>query len=315
MEDGRWKMEKQFVLWIFILLTSHFSLPTSCLYAAGAGATSGVTMLETVGSRNSALGGAFTSISGDIYSIYSNPAGLADISKRQLSSFFVKSPGNDSRIALVYGQWLLTDLKSGLALGVYNLNGGRMDINYVDGTSETVVSQSDYLAALSWGGYTAKNFMLGYTIKYLSTELVEEYNASAFAFDTGFIAKIGKNFSWGAAMQNYGTKIKYNEIKESLPFLVKSGISLNLPFGGSQSLLIAADGTYLIKEKDAFFKGGVEYSVAKTVFLRGGYKKFDDLIYITAGVGLNIADTLVLDWTTEMSDLATLNNASLTLKF
>jgi len=234
---------------VFILYTLHFTLYTN-LFASGAGTTVGVTMLETVGSRNSALGGAFTSISGDVYSIYSNPAGLADVSKRQLSSYFVKGQTDDYSAALIYSQWLLTNLKSGFAFGVYNLNGGKMDINYVDGTSETVISQSDFLAALSWGGYTAKNFMVGYTLKYLSTELVEEYKASAFALDAGFIAKIGKYFSWGAAMQNYGTKIKYNEIKESLPFLVKSGVSVNLPFGGSHYLLLAADGIYLDKEKD-----------------------------------------------------------------
>lgn len=298
-----------------VLTTSYFLLPISCLYGAGAGSTIGVTMLETVGSRNSALGGAFTSISGDPYSAYSNPAGLADISKRQVSTFFVKGGFDDYKAALIYSQWLLTDLKSGLALGIFNVNGGKMDINYVDGTSNSVVSQSDFLAVLGWGGYTAKNFLVGYTIKYLSTELVEKYKTGGFAFDTGFIAKMGKRFSWGAALQNYGMKIKYNEVKEPLPFLVKSGISLNLPFGISHYFLITADGVYLINEEDLLYMGGIEYSISKKLFLRGGYRRYDKLDFITAGVGLNLSGSLSLDWTTELSDLATKNNVSLGMKF
>jgi len=286
-------------------------LPTACLYGSGAGTTAGVTMLSTVGSRNSAMGGAFTSISGDCYSLYSNPAGLAEISKRQLTSFFVKGQSDDYKASVIYAQRLLSDLKSGYGFGVYNLNGGKMDINYVDGTSESVVSQSDFLAVLGWGGYTARNFMLGYSLKYLSTELVGKYKASAFALDAGFIAKLSSNLSWGAAVQNYGTKLKYNEVKESLPFLAKSGISLNMPFG----MLVTADGVYLVEEQDTLFSGGVEYSIMRTVFLRGGYKKSGEVDSITGGVGLRFADTVAFDWATEMSDLSTDNNVSLTLKF
>ena len=300
---------------LIIFTTAYCLLPTACLYASGAGSSAGVIMLETVGSRNFALGGAFTSVSGDAYSLFSNPAGLADVSKKQLSSYFVKGQNDDYRAALVYDQWLLTDMKSGLGFGVYNLNGGKMDINFVDGTSESVVSQSDYLAALGWGGYAAKNFMLGYAVKYLSTELVEQYKASALAFDAGFITKLGKVFSWGAAMQNYGTKINYNGTKEPLPFLFRSGVSADLRLGGHQSLLIAADGIYLVNERDTIFSGGLEYSIAKAVFLRGGYKVSGDVNSVTGGVGLKVADSVGLDWTAEMSDIATSNNVSLTIKF
>ena len=299
-----------------LLLTAYcLLLTTNCLYASGTGTTAGVIMLDTVGSRNFALGGAFTSVSGDAYSMFANPAGLADISKKQLSSYFVQGQNDDYRAALVYDQWLLTDMKSGLGLGIYNLNGGKMDINFADGTSQNVISQSDYLVTLSWGGYTARNFMLGYTVKYLSTELVEKYKATALAFDTGFIAKLGDVFSWGAAMQNYGTKISYNGAKEPLPFLLRSGLSANLHSGRYQSFLIAADGIYLINERETILSGGLEYSIAKSLFLRGGYKVNGDVSSITGGVGINIADSVGLDWTAEMNDLATTNNVSLTIKF
>ena len=57
---------------------------------ADASENAGYHFLRThVGARPSALAGAFTAISGDIYSMYYNPAGLATIEKRVASATYL----------------------------------------------------------------------------------------------------------------------------------------------------------------------------------------------------------------------------------
>src|SRR4030065_1661472 len=45
----------------------------------------GITLENNTGTRALAMGNAFTSITGDVLSVYYNPAGLADLTKFQIS--------------------------------------------------------------------------------------------------------------------------------------------------------------------------------------------------------------------------------------
>jgi len=324
----RYPLKNKVVKWLvgFMFLLIHLSTYPliHCLYASGAGATAGVTMLSAVGVRQMALGNCGSSLGGDIHSIFYNPALLADVSKKQLSTFFTTGLSNDYKASVVYGLPVPSSKKGGLAFGILHLNGGEMEINYVDGASKNVTSQSDYLLMLGWGGYLSKNASIGYNLKYLSTKLVEDYTASAIAFDVGIQLKSknategsprGEKLKIGIAAQNYGTSLKYRSEAEPLPFLVRSGISYLFSLATRHSLLATIDGFYIIKEKDIFGSAGMEYSVYEKYFFRGGVKIMPERYEFTLGAGFKFYDRYSIDWATELSELNNPHNVSFSIKF
>jgi len=301
--------------------------------ASGAGTTVGITLLSAVGVRQMAMGNSGSALVGDVYAMFYNPALLSDIPQKQLSTFFMTGLSNDYKASVVYGLPVQSSQKGGMAVGVFHLNGGEMEINYVNGTSRNVISQSDFMAMLGWGGYWSKKISVGYNLKYLSTKLVEDYPASAIAFDMGIQLNIirsvipspvksginsARNLVFGIAAQNYGTSLKYRSEKESLPFLVRSGISYHFPFShpkGWATLLATIDGFYIMKEKNIYYSAGLEHSISEKYFLRGGIKIMPDRNDFTIGAGMRFHDRYSIDWATELSELNNPHNVAFSIKF
>ncbi|MFH0947907.1 MAG: PorV/PorQ family protein [Elusimicrobiota bacterium] len=319
----------RFLNFLFSILYSLFSV----VYASGTGTTTGTALLSAVGVRQMALGNSGTAVSGDVYSAFYNPALLSEISSDragQLSTFFTTGLSDDYKASIVYGVPLPSRPsggKSSLAVGILHLNGGEMEINYVDGTSKNVVAQSDFLVFLGWGGYSSRNVSVGYNFKYLSTKLVEEYSSSAIAFDMGMqIKSYNDRFIFGIAGQNYGTSLKYRNMEESLPFLIRSGFSYRLFATGEPTrprttyhlLLAVIDGFYIMKEKNVYSSAGLEYSIHNRYFLRGGLKIMPtklDRHNFTLGAGFRFYDRYSIDWATELSELNNPHNVAFTMRF
>ncbi|MDD5688321.1 MAG: PorV/PorQ family protein [Elusimicrobia bacterium] len=304
-------------LLILLFLTMNYELFTlNYLYASAVGTTAGIIMMQPVGVRQMALGGCGTSLDEDIYTLYFNPAGLASISRKQISSFFTSGLSDDYKASVIYNQPLLTRKRSSIAFGVLHLNGGKIEINYIDGTSKSAVSQSDFMATIGWGWYLSEDFSMGYNIKCLSTRLVEEYNASAAALDTGMLLRSkNKRLHFGLSVQNYGTSIKYRSKGESLPFLVRSGLSYNLPISNNNSLLAVADSFDLIKEEGIYSSVGLEYSLYERYFLRGGLKILPDRNNYTLGLGFRFYDRFSVDFATELNSISNPYQVSFLMRF
>ena len=117
------------------------------------------------------------------------------------------------------------------------------------------------------------------------------------------------------AAQNYGTSLKYRSETESLPFLVRSGISYHFPLPTSHFLLVVIDGLYIIKEKNVYSSAGLEYSISEKYFLRSGIKIMPDRSEFTIGAGFKFYDRYSLDWATELSELNNPHNVSFSVRF
>jgi len=323
----RYPLKNKVVKWLvgFMFLLIHLSTYSliHCLYASGTGTTAGTTMLSAVGVRQMALGNSGSALVGDAYAMFYNPALLAEISQKQLSTFFATGLSDDYKASVVYGLPVPSSKKGGLAFGVFHLNGGKMEINDVNGTSKNVTAQSDFLAMLGWGGYWSKNASVGYNLKYLSTKLVEDYPASAIAFDMGIQLNITRSVTpnsfrglvFGLSGQNYGTSLKYRSQAESLPFLIRSGFSYWLPFSKHYSLLAVIDGFYIMKEKDFYSSAGLEYSISEKYFLRGGIKIMPERYEFTLGAGFKFSERYSIDWATELSELNNPHNVAFSMRF
>jgi len=204
------------------------------------------------GARAEGMGGAFTAIANDVSATYWNPAGLAQVTKKQFGFNHLE---------------FIEDISSqniGLVIPVNGVNGSLgANITYVDmGTiirrdanNASDSGDSDvnaYSATLAWGQALGSQFALGGGVKFLNQNLAGEED-SGIAIDIGALFyPVPDKFSIGLAFQNIGSKLKVGTREEDLPQTIRVGGAYHVVPG---EFVIAVDGE---KEKgtDTTLHGG-----------------------------------------------------------
>lgn len=258
---------------------------TICLQntvSAGVGTTSGVFLNEPIGARPSSMGGAFSAVSDDANSIYSNPAGYHYMPNSEITTMYNKMLMDTSISYIGYVQPLKKD--GTISASFLMFYGGNIEINSLDGTSETKKASSDWAGSVGYGTNLDELFFVGGNFKIIRSTLVEQYSATAIAFDVGGLYRsIDSKFSCGIAVYNLGSGLKYLDTSESLPFSIKTGVGYKVLEDEINSVLTSADINFGIIDKTTKVNMGVEYWLLKTLAIRAGYNPSS----WTVGIGLN----------------------------
>ena len=268
----------------------------------------------SLGSRATALGGAFTSISSDPSSIFYNPASISrnDGNKLTLNNtnWFL-----DSKILFLAGNYRVN---KNISVGsfIINLDYGDeeiTDFNNQEGAG-TYWSANDLAFGSTLSFNLTNEFSIGTTIKYINQRIHNE-TANSIATDIGiyYLSEV-KKFSMGFSISNFGLnmildgKDLYNRIDldpedggnnetivakiktESwpLPLFLRLGISQQFQVGKNVSLLSSSD--FIIPSDDAeIICSGIELNMKDIIVLRFGYNStlndYKDE-YFTFGFGL-----------------------------
>jgi hypothetical protein len=227
------------------------------------------------------MGEAYTGVRGDPFSIYYNPAGLTVLGEREFLATYEAGLVDTSYTNLSYAQPLG---KGGIGGGITIFNGGTIEINEADGSSEDKIAQQDYVISLGYArGFN--QFSIGGALKYLSSKLVEEYTASAPCLDIGGLYTPREPISFGLSIQNIGGRLIYEEEGDPLPLTIRCGGGYTYAFNERNSLLSALD-LVLPNDGDLKYHLGFEYGFRDTFFGRLGYKGGYDLAGLTLGAGL-----------------------------
>ena len=269
-----------------------------------------------VSARTIGMGGAFVAVANDVSTIYTNPAGLAEI-----NAYEVMFTHTDWLVDtdLDYGAFTL-DLGSAGSFGlmVASFSSGEMPVRTTyapDGTGEQF-DVTSLTTGLSYARSLTDNFAIGLTAKYIM-ERLWHMSASSVAIDVGvlFVTPFW-GIRLGAAISNFGTPMKLDgrdikfaydpdptnvgnvnvvnsqyEMKAySLPLLFQVGLAKDIILSENNRVTLAIDALH---PNDNFesVNTGIEYGWNDLVFLRGGYKSLfltDSEQGLTAGVGANI---------------------------
>jgi len=264
----------------FICLTGL----TTVTHAEGAGVSGGGTLLLSAGARPSGMGESFTAMTDDITAYFYNPASLSSLKSGQASILYNRGLSDDN-----FGQFMLgAPLKNGafgLSVGYYNAG----DIELFDGNQTTTVNaQTDLTATLGYS-QKIKGVSLGLAGKFISSELIEQESGRAYAVDIGLSAPVGSKLQLGAALQNYGTELKYVEVGDELPRRLSIGATYSLRTGGVPTIL-SIDAPYYMNEKELRVGAGLEVSVG-LLSIRGGYKHNSGLNEFSIGAGFLLGRT------------------------
>ena len=260
--------------------------------ASGVGTASGQFLRMDLNPRSSALSGAFTAVGGDQNALFYNPAGLAELSTGSLS--------------LNHVQWY-EDIRMDNVLLGYNFDrkfGAAISASYLwmppiqgkdaygANTSEITVSSS--IIHLGFGYKVHPSLYAGIGIKYFQDNLAG-FTADGYAFDAGiFVHLFIPGLSFGASVQNVGSKIQYDKIRERIPFSYRTGLAYKVHGIG---LRFAVDVIKAI-DTDIQLATGAEYVFKRSFFLRIGNRFANGQNLLPSyGAGFKIAGSYVFDYT------------------
>lgn len=233
------------------------------------------------GARPIAMGEAFTAVSGDIYSLHWNPAGLAD-----LGGWATTVSYTPTYLDMYYGylagakSWRKASL--GLALSYFDYG----DFDGLDEHARNPVSFTASDMAFSLGfayRLQRQKLQLGISSRYLSQK-IEEESAGTVMFDLGAVKKF-QRFTLGASARNLGPGLKFVNVASGLPVTLGLGATYyfyDLPLVPAFSLDFPLDDAPVAA-------AGLEYSFAKYLSLRAGLRTERDdgfLSWLRAGFGV-----------------------------
>jgi len=268
---------------VLVILLSSVTFGASIPDKAG---TSGLSFLKLgIGARPTGMGEAFTSISGDIFSLYWNPAGVA----RHTGTEF----------AFMHNQWF-QDVSLEYAAFCFgykkNVFGLSLTLSQVanlerrEGPTENPISyfdEHDLSLVFSWSRKINDKLDLGVSTKFLY-EKIDFSSATGLGFDLGGIYRIRSNIQFGGAILNLGSKMKFEQESFNLPTSYKIGAAYlghEKHFNGD--FILSMD---LVKPNDNDLRVnlGGEYTYKEKFTLRSGYQIGYDDKNISLGLGLKI---------------------------
>jgi hypothetical protein len=272
-------------------------------------------------SRIAAIGNAGASLSGEISSMFYNPASLGRIS------------GSD--VEFTFNKWL-ADISYNYAAAGVNLEGigtfalvatilnsGEMDVRTVEqplGTGERFTVKN-MAFGLGYGLMVTDRVSVGLQVNYI-TETIWHSSISTFGLNLGVQYQIlDEGLTVGASLSNFGADAAYDgrdlylnydfdpdkygdndhlpaELRTTsfgLPVTFRAGISYKFTFSEDYNLLVAADAMHPNDNSESVNLGG-ELNLLNYVSLRGGYRNLflPDLeggLVLGAGFKVDIADS------------------------
>lgn len=271
---------KRVSLWTLILV--------SCISAQN---TPGLTFLQmSTGSRAQGMGDAFTAIAQSSNGVHYNPAGMGFGSSRELMVFHSQWLADISIQNLTF--FFPFNNRFGISSSISYLHTPSLTRYDIDPGSGAPIEDGtfdvyDLVATVGFGYRFTRNLSLGTNIKFFQ-ESLESVTAQGLAFDFGLLAKFpASGFSFGASLQHLGSSVTYLSEQEKLPLTWRSGIAWKIR---AINTTIAFDVAQTTGE-DIQMLPGVEFDLANSLFLRGGYQVNDHLgTGMTAGVGLRLVN-------------------------
>ena len=265
----------------FVILFLLFSVSS-----AEVGGSSFEFLLVGAGSRASAMGEAFSAVSGDAGAPYFNPASAALMDGSEISFahlVYLEDVSLEQLAALTHSG----NVRLGLNIGV----GQVADFERRDEipTSEPLGTFDAHNFAFSvfWAYPISPRWSFGNALKF-AYEKLDYASATAVGTDLGVFYTFDPQIAFGASLRNLGTRPKFISESFDLPRELRLGFSYRgAPESRLNGVLVAVD--YILPKwgnGDSRLNFGGEYNYDNLVYFRSGYGLGYDSRSLSIGGGL-----------------------------
>lgn len=228
-----------------------------------------------MGARSNGLAHASACLS-DEWSLFNNPAGLADLTANAFSVAYDKTPalpGSDRMATTAVFRALHGTVSAGL-------------FRFGDRLYSEQVATAGYANKFGLAALGARVNLVQYNAEGFGTR-------SVVSFNFGGIAELTPQITVGAHIVNVNQPVVSRGDGERLPTQLIAGIA----FTPGESLMIAVEVEKDLEYK-AKWKAGIEYKPFRKVCFRSGFNLFPEAAFI--GVGFR-SSRLILDYAMEYS--------------
>ena len=245
--------------------------------------------------RARGLGGAGSALGRDTGLAWLNPASASGIPADSLSFTGQKGIFGDSTGQVIFAK---PSALGTVIIGSGYYDGGDTQMTCEDLTSRTVKAQSDFLGGIGFATSPQANVAVGAMLKYLKTELAEEFTASSIVVDIGAQVNFTDNLKAGVAIRNIGKGYRYAEETTPVPTSVTLGMAAVFPMARSIGVcltesdlaIFTADAEATANADFLSAQGGMEYRTFHILSLRAGFRQSPNeaMRTFTAGLGLSL---------------------------
>ncbi|MBI5744491.1 MAG: PorV/PorQ family protein [Elusimicrobia bacterium] len=273
-----------------ILITFLALALPAALHASGAGTTAAPFLKAAMSPRAVAMGGAFSALADDSGAVFVNPAGLAQFETRE-AAFDFSTYLQDAKMGNVSYAGEAAGNRFGFGATFMTVGGiEKRGLNDAAGAVPELgdFSSSDMAVTLS---YAKAEFMPdslprldgGVSVKFIRSA-IDDKTAFAAAADAGAIYHATDKLNLALAVQNLGTKMKFDEESDPLPVCLRAGGLYKV----SPQLNAAVEIAEYLQDERFYPSVGAEYWFRKAFALRGGYKFGYDTSNLGGEVGLSL---------------------------
>jgi tetratricopeptide (TPR) repeat protein len=300
---------------LFLLASLFLTLASSPAFAQSGG-VAGEFLNFGVGARAMAMGGAFYGISDDATAAYWNPAGLAQLQRKELTTM---QASLFQQTKLTYFAFAYpTKGGSTFALSMTELQGtGFENVDAVfdpaTGEATSVTSNGNFndqqqAIGLSWGKDVTKTVLFGMTVDQITRKLAGSSDNTK-SLDIGVMKTMGTSYRVGLGLQNAFSQTT-GDTQDKYPVVLKFGNSLRL---FKERLTLAAD---VDKTLNASFdlRFGGEYWISRWFAFRFGLLGLPGIQETDFGFGLNF-NSFTIDVAQGIHDLGSSTRISATFRF
>lgn len=238
------------------------------------------------------MGGASVALDANAFALYNNPASIAMSDKRAAfaASYGIWQPLSSNNSLIGVSGFAKIGDKFGIGISDRHFLYQPYDIMDKTGATFRQFKPAEFAVDLGLSYKLIDMLSIGANLRYISSKLDENSNATALAADVAVTLKTG-DISVALAAANLGSKIRYSQVDYSLSSMIKLGAAYKFKFAKNQRVSISAEGDYLLKERAIMAGFGAEYSFRELVMVRLGYHYGDARkaipSYASAGLGLS----------------------------
>lgn len=216
------------------------------------------------GARQISLAQSDVAQSNDVFSVFTNPAGLAQYNWREFGVYYSPSPFGLSELANGFAAY-----SEPFSFGTV---GAGFSIYGFDLYKETKIT-------LSFSKNVTENIFIGLTTLYHNLKIERYGSSSTFVINIGGLAYITPDFRTGFSIKNI-THSSIGDEKNQIPMIFDFGVSYDIMDEFTLN-------TALQKELDfpVSIKFGIEYLIIKYLSLRLGFQNEPNTF--ASGVGIN----------------------------